>query len=69
MTTAISEIEAAYLATARGKTNPNIAPDCVDVPGLRRVVISSGEVMVNGEPASRADQELILAALREREGR
>ena len=69
MTTTISEIEVAYLATAQGKKNPGIAPDGIDVPGLRRVVICSGEVLVNGRPALDSEARTILEALREREGR
>lgn len=69
MTSTISEIEAAYLATAQGTKNPGLAPDSVDVPGLRRVVIQTGVVLVNGEPATDEQKGLILEALRARAGK
>jgi hypothetical protein len=69
MTTTISEIEAAYLATKQGAANAGLAPDSVDVPGLRRVVIATGQVMVNGEPADAYQRAEILAALKARAGK
>jgi hypothetical protein len=69
MTTTISEIEAAYLATVQGAKNAGLAPDSVDVPGLRRVVIQTGRVLVNGEPATPNEAYSILEALKARAGK
>jgi len=69
MTSTISEIEAAYLATSQGAKNPGIAPDQIDVPGLRRVVLCSGQVLVNGRDALEDERAMILEALRARAGK
>ncbi len=63
---AIRQIEQAYLATEQGKKDPGIACACIDVPDLRRVVLSRGEALVNGVTATAEQCQMILAALKGR---
>ena len=62
----IRQIEQAYLATKQGESDPGIACACVDVPDLRRVVLSRGEALVNGVTATEEQCQMILAALKAR---
>ena len=62
----IRQIEQAYLATEQGRKDPGIACSTIDVPDLRRVVLSRGEALVNGVTATPEQCQMILAALKGR---